>query len=365
VESQVDDALDHAQIADGINRHLRVLPSGSVVAIQGSWGRGKTDVLKADKAFLVTAFGALVMLVGILAVYGQTGTFELAAMKGTALPVMVSILLLVGMLSKSATLPFHTWLPDAGVAPSPVTALLHAAVLVKIGVYVFARLFLSTFPLEAQLRIVVMAIAAASALVSAGAALVETDIKRIIAYSTVSQIAFIFLGLAVGNELGAVGALLYILMHGLAKAGLFLSAGIIEQNAGTKDITKLGGLLRTMPVTAVSFLLCAFSVMGIPPFGGFIAKFMVISSAIGGGQIALGAVFMAGAVLTILYLFRLFSKVFLGEAKGGGAPAVERSPLMVACVAILAALSLAGGLLAFWPTQLATVAALQIPGVSQ
>jgi formate hydrogenlyase subunit 3/multisubunit Na+/H+ antiporter MnhD subunit len=181
----------------------------------------------------------------------------------------------------------------------------------------------------------------------------------------VSQIAFIFLGLAVGNELGAVGALLYILMHGLAKAGLFLSAGIIEQNAGTKDIRKLGGLLRTMPVTAVSFLFCAFSVMGIPPFGGFIAKYMVISSAIGGGQIALGAVFMAGAVLTILYLFRLFSRVFLGQAKGGGAPAIERSRLMVTCVAILAALSLAGGILAFWPTQLATVAALQIPGVTQ
>jgi NADH:ubiquinone oxidoreductase subunit 5 (subunit L)/multisubunit Na+/H+ antiporter MnhA subunit len=327
--------------------------------------RGKADVLKADKAFLVTAFGALVMLVGILAAYGQTGSFELSAMKGTVLPWTVSTLLLVGMLSKSATLPFHTWLPDAGVAPSPVTALLHAAVLVKIGVYVFARLFLSTFPLEAQLRIVVIVIAAASALVSAGAALVETDIKRIVAYSTVSQIAFIFLGLSTGNALGAAGALLYILMHGLAKAGLFLSAGIIEQNAGTKDITKLGGLLRTMPVTAVSFLFCAFSVMGIPPLGGFIAKYMVISSAIGGGQLALGAVFMAGAVLTILYLFRLFSRVFLGEARGGGAPAVERSRLMVTCVAILAALSLAGGVLAGWPTQLATIAALQMPGVSQ
>jgi formate hydrogenlyase subunit 3/multisubunit Na+/H+ antiporter MnhD subunit len=305
------------------------------------------------------------MLVGILAAYGQTGTFELSAMKGTVLPWTVSTLLLVGMLSKSATLPFHTWLPDAGVAPSPVTALLHAAVLVKIGVYVFARLFLSTFPLEEQLRIVVIVIAAASALVSAGAALVETDIKRIVAYSTISQIAFIFLGLATGNSLGAAGALLYILMHGLAKAGLFLSAGIIEQNAGTKDITKLGGLLPTMPVTAVSFLFCAFSVMGIPPLGGFIAKYMVISSAISGGQIALGAIFMGGAVLTILYLFRLFSRVFLGEPRGGGAPAVERSRLMVTCVAILAALSLAGGFLAGWPTQLATVAALQMPGVSQ
>ncbi len=166
------------------------------------------------------------MLVGILAVYGLTGTFDLRRDEGSRrFRCAVSLLLLVGMLSKSATLPFQTWLPDAGVAPSPVTALLHAAVLVKIGVYVFARLFLATFAFDEALRTVVAAIAGASALVSAGAALIDTDFKRIVAYSTVSQIGFIFLGLATGTPLGAAGALLYILMHGLAKAGLFLSAG--------------------------------------------------------------------------------------------------------------------------------------------
>jgi NADH:ubiquinone oxidoreductase subunit 5 (subunit L)/multisubunit Na+/H+ antiporter MnhA subunit len=326
--------------------------------------RGRNDVVRADKAFLVTAFGALVMLVGIIAVYGQGGTFDMETLKGTVLPWGVSAMLLVGMLSKSATLPFHTWLPDAGVAPSPVTALLHAAVLVKIGVYVYARLFLSTFALDAQLRLVVIIVAAASALVSAGAALVETDIKRIVAYSTVSQIAFIFLGLATGNPLGAAGALLYILMHGLAKAGLFLSAGIVEQNAHTKDIRQMGGLLKTMPVTAISFLFCAFSVMGIPPLGGFFSKYMVISSAVNGGQLALGAIFLGGAVLTILYLFRLFSKVFLGDSRSGPA-AVEGSWLMVGCVAALAVLSLAGGILVGWPAQLAQAAIQQMPGVAQ
>jgi len=324
--------------------------------------RGKADVLKADKAFLMTAFGALVMLIGILAVYGMTGTFDLEAMKGTALPLGISALLLVGLLSKSATLPFQTWLPDAGVAPSPVTALLHAAVLVKIGVYVFARLFLSTFAFDEALRTIVASIAGASALVSAGAALIETDFKRIVAYSTVSQIGFIFLGLAMGNALGAAGALLYILMHGLAKAGLFLSAGIVEQNAGTKDITKLGGLIRSMPWTAVAFLLCAFSVMGIPPFGGFFGKYMVISAAVSGDELVFGAVFLAGALLTILYLFRLFTKVFLGEPHGALAP--ERSRLMVACVVLLAALSLVGGLAVGWPSDLARVAISQMLGVA-
>ncbi len=324
--------------------------------------RGKSDVLKADKAFLVTAAGALVMLIGILAVYGLTGTFDLATMKGTALPLGVSVLLLAGLLSKSATLPFQTWLPDAGVAPSPVTALLHAAVLVKIGVYVFARLFLATFAFDEALRLLVASLAGASALVSAGAALVETDFKRIVAYSTVSQIGFIFLGLAMGNPLGAAGALLYILMHGLAKAGLFLSAGIVEQNAGTKDITKLGGLIRSMPWTAGAFLLCAFSVMGIPPFGGFFGKYMVLSAAVSGGEMVFGAVFLCGALLTILYLFRLFAKVFLGEAHGVLAP--EKSRLMVACVVLLAVLSLVGGLAVGWPSELARVAISQMLGVA-
>ncbi|HTZ52291.1 MAG TPA: NADH-quinone oxidoreductase subunit L [Spirochaetia bacterium] len=328
--------------------------------------RGKGDVLRADKAFLVTAFGALLMLLGIVAVYVQAGSFELGALRGTALPWLISAMFLAGMLSKSATLPFHTWLPDAGVAPSPVTALLHAAVLVKIGVYVFARLFLATFVLDPGMRMAVMGVAAASALVSAGAALVETDIKRIVAYSTVSQIAFIFLGLASGTAAGAVGALLYILMHGLAKAGLFLSAGVVEQNAGTKDIRKLGGLIRTMPVTAVSFLFCAFSVMGFPPLGGFFSKYLVVSSAVESGEPVMAAVFLGGAVLTILYLFRLFSRVFLGEPRGGALEAArERSVLMVASVALLAILSLAGGILVGWPSALARAAVAVMPGVAQ
>ncbi len=259
--------------------------------------REKKYVLKADKAFMVTIFGALLMLAGFIALYQQTGSFDLQAIKAAlgSSPVsnIILLMILAGILSKSATLPFHTWLPDAGVAPSPVTALLHAAVLVKIGVYVYARLFVATFPIEAIWHTVVPVIAVSSTLVSAAAAYMETDIKRLIAYSTVSQIGFIFFGLATGSVIGVAGGLLYILMHGLAKAGLFLSAGIIEQNAKTKDITKMGGLINTMPVTAISFLFCALSVMGVPPFGGFFSKYMVFAGGIQGKQWAVSAFFLA------------------------------------------------------------------------
>ena len=308
--------------------------------------REKNYVLKADKSFLVTVFGALLMLLGFIMIYQQTGSFDLAAIKETLktspLSNIAVALILFGILTKSATLPFHTWLPDAGVAPSPVTALLHAAVLVKIGVYVYARLFIATFTVPEIWHIVVPVIAAASALISAGAALIETDIKRIIAYSTISQIGFIFLGLAVGNEMGVAGGLLYILMHGIAKGGLFLCAGIVEQKTHIKDITKLGGLIYTMPVTAVSFLLCSFSVMGIPPFGGFWSKYMVISGAVSAREFAIASVFVAGAFLTLIYLFRLFMLVFLGDAKASNPK--EGSATMVSSVATLAFMSILGGI---------------------
>ncbi len=327
--------------------------------------REKTHVLRADKAFLVTVFGAVLMLIGFISIYQQTGSFDLGVIKESAKINPISNLavglILVGILSKSATLPLHTWLPDAGVAPSPVTALLHAAILVKIGIYVFARLFIATFSPAEFWHTVVPIIAAASALVSAGAALVETDLKRIIAYSTISQIGFIFFGLAVGNEIAVAGGLLYILMHGIAKAGLFLCAGIIEQNTKTKDITKLGGLMATMPVTAVSFLFCAFSVMGIPPFGGFFSKYMVFAGAVNGGQIWIGFVFLLGAVMTILYLFRAFNLIFLGEANIPGVK--EASPTMVTSVAILGVFSLLSGIFIWYPAKFALLGVWQMLGI--
>lgn len=324
--------------------------------------RGKDQVLRADKAFMVTVFGALVMLIGFIMLYQEIGSFDLAVIKEAAKTHAISnltvVFILIGILSKSATLPLHTWLPDAGVAPSPVTALLHAAVLVKIGVYVFARLFIVTMPLNEFWQITVAVIAGVSALVSAGAALVETDLKRIIAYSTISQIGFIFLGLATGNVIGIVGGLLYILMHGLAKAGLFLCAGIIEQNTKQKDITKLGGLITVMPVTAIAFLFSAFSVMGMPPFGGFFSKYMVITGALSAGHLIIALIFLLGAILTILYMFRMFNLVFFGEMKT--ASPKERSPLMVGCVAALAILSLVGGLLIYYPNAVAKTASGQM-----
>lgn len=326
--------------------------------------RDKEYVIKADKAFLVTVFGALLMLVGFMLLAQQCGSFDLStikeALKTQPLSGLAVLLILAGIFSKSATLPFQTWLPDAGVAPSPVTALLHAAVLVKIGVYVFARLFIVVMPLSQFWHVVVPAIAGLSALIAAGAALIDTNLKRIIAFSTISQIGFIFLGLACGNVIGVTGALLYILMHGLAKGGLFLCAGIVEQNTHSKDITKMGGLIKTMPWTAMAFLFCAFSIMGIPPLGGFFAKFMVMTGSVYSQPLYITLLFLCSAFFTILYLFRVFNLVFLGNNLIG--PVKEGSKLMVACVVLLAVLSFSGGLLIKYPADVARTVAQQMLG---
>ncbi len=319
--------------------------------------RDKIHIIKADKTFLVTFFGAVVMLFGFIQIYNQTQTFNILSMRGTLVPGSAVLLILIGMFAKSATVPIQTWLPDAGVAPSTVTALLHAAVLVKIGVYAYARIFNYTFAIPEGWQVAIPILAVISSLVAAGAATVENDLKRILAYSTVSQIGYIFLGLSVLEPTAVTGAILYLLMHGLAKGGLFLCAGIIEHNAHTKDIRHLGGLIKTMPITAIAFLISAFSVIGIPPMGGFFSKFMVIFGTVKSGNVGLAAVALFTAVMTAFYLYRVFSMVFLGEAK---ITVKEGTNSMIFVVSVLALLSILTGIFITYPMKLANIATLEI-----
>lgn len=308
--------------------------------------RKDQDKKKAVKTFLITVFGALFIMLAIAAVYAGNHTLDLTVLKGQHIPLIACVFLIIGMFSKSAILPFSTWLPDAGVAPSPVTALLHAAVLVKIGVYAFARIFY-TVPLDINLAHGVMYVAALSSLVAGGAAIMETNIKRIVAYSTISQLGFIFFALASGGVLGLAAGMLFILYHGAAKGGLFLCAGIIEHKTHTKDITKMGGLYKTLPVTMVCFAFCALSVMGIPPLAGFFSKFMAFkSAAAAGAPMGVIIMFLIAACFTAVYLLRLFNKVFLVPAASGAegelfAPAEKEAGVqMVSSVVILASLCL-------------------------
>ncbi len=317
-------------------------------------------IWKADKAFLLTFGGAVLMLLGFGLVFGQYGTFDLVgpnSLAGKPISAMALTLIMAGIFSKSATVPLHTWIPDAGVAPSTITSLLHAAILVKIGLYAFARMFLNGMVIPQHYLVWILGFAMASAFISGCGALMETNIKRVLAYSTVSQIGYMFLGFAAAASWGYIGAILYIMAHGLAKGGLFLCAGIIEHGTHTKDMTKMGGLVKKMPITAVVYIVCALSIAGIPPLAGFFAKDFVITGLMEGGHPVIATLAILTAILTLMYMLRSFHMVFLGAPRGESHH--EGSPIMVGVVAVIAALTLLSGLGLQIPWNLAKQADLQ------
>jgi len=294
----------------------------------------------ADTALLITVFGSFCMLIGLEMIWSETGTFAIDALRGQPISDLAIGLVMLGMLAKSAQIPLQIWLPAAGVAPSPVTALLHAAVLVVIGVFAFARIFVGVFGLSPTWQLVAQVLAIATILIAGGAAMVENNAKRILAYSTFGQLAYVFLGLATMNDVGVAGALAFLLAHSLAKAGLFLCIGIVEHQTHTRDIRELGGLIRTMPVTAITFALCALTIVGFPPTAGFFGKLMIVMGTAQSGNIPLAVLAVIGALMTLVYMARLFNAVFLGESRW---QTREGTPIMLATVIAFAVLSLIAG----------------------
>ncbi|MBR5429192.1 MAG: NADH-quinone oxidoreductase subunit L [Firmicutes bacterium] len=317
--------------------------------------RSVSSVRLAGKALLVNVFCSLLMLGGFISIYMQMGTFNLLDMQGRGVDNWLMAMMLIGILAKSAVLPLHSWLSSASGAPASVSALIGGSVMVNLGVYIYARLFLAGFQLEPVWTVVTPAIAAVSALVAAGAALRETDIKRILSCSAVCQTSFILMGVSCGTMIGAAGGLIYILMNALATGGLFLCAGMIECSTGVRDIRELGGLAKNMPLTAVAFGLCALSVMGLPPFGGFFAKYMLIAGAVQSGHTWLALLFAAAALMTVIYLLRVFTEVFFGPLINH--EAAEGSWEMVVSMLLLGGLSLISGIFISIPSDVAVYVA--------
>ena len=273
-----------------------------------------------------------------------------AAPVGGTVANLIALGLLGGALAKSAQLPLHTWLPDAMEGPTPVSALIHAATMVTAGVYLIVRchpLFENAYVIQD----LAAGLGAATLLMAGLIALVQTDIKRVIAYSTMSQIGYMF----VGAGLGAYpSAMFHLMMHAFFKALLFLAAGIaIHAITGEQDIRKLAGIGKLMPFTKIVFLIGSLALVGIPPFAGFFSKDPIISAALGhGGWYGdlIYAVCLIGAFLTGLYAFRLYFIVFTGEPAAFAREHFHRhhgqeGPLSMRwTVGVLAVLSTVGGL---------------------
>jgi NADH-quinone oxidoreductase subunit L len=365
----------HAYKALFVFSMLLLVQSGNLLLLLAGWGMvglssyllinfwhfRKTAVDAGKKAFIMNAVGDATFALALFLLIQQAGSLDFASTleegvleEGSTVAVLVALGLLGGAIAKSAQVPLHTWLPDAMEGPTPVSALIHAATMVTAGVYLIAR----TAPLfEAAPAIHDLAgiLGAVTLLLAGLIALVQTDIKRVIAYSTMSQIGYMFVGVG----LGAYGAGLFHLMtHAFFKALLFMAAGIvIHALAAEQDIRKMGGLARSLPLTYRAFIVGSLALAAIPPFAGFFSKDAVLASAANSGALGwiLWTAGIAGAFLTAVYTFRLLFIVFWGEPS----PFV-REHLHVA--------RFEGGVAMAWPvavlTLLATIGGfLQIPGI--
>jgi len=311
----------------------------------------------ANKAFIVNRIGDFGFLIGMFLIFVTFGSlnFQSVFIQASAFPVGASVImwitlaLFLGATGKSAQIPLFVWLPDAMAGPTPVSALIHAATMVTAGIYMVARcsiLFaLAPFTME-----VIAVIGATTALFAASIGLVQNDIKKVLAYSTVSQLGYMFLALGVG---AFTAGIFHLLTHAFFKALLFLGAGaVIHAMHGDQDIQKMGGLKSYLPKTFVTFLVGAIAISGIPPLSGFISKDEILWKTFSHGHVVLWMMGAIGAALTAFYMFRLLALTFGGDKRWvPGSHPHEAPATMTIPLIILAALSLAGGAFG-WPASL-------------
>lgn len=322
----------------------------------GFWFRNTAYNNAARKAFVMNRIGDLGFLLGIILIFITFGSitygevFDKAGTVSPAIVTSIALLLFIGAMGKSAQIPLYTWLPDAMAGPTPVSALIHAATMVTAGIYMIVRSNV-LYSISEVASETVAIVGVITALFAATIGLFQNDIKKILAYSTVSQLGLMFLGLGVGAYSSAV---FHVTTHAFFKALLFLGAGsVIHAMGGEQDIRKMGGLRGRIKITFITMLLGTIAISGIPPFSGFFSKDEILAHTYEHSK-ALWALGMIASILTAFYMFRLLFLTFFGKFRGTHeqehhlheSPASMTIPLIV-----LAVLSVAGGLLGlpeFW-----------------
>ncbi|MCU0430490.1 MAG: NADH-quinone oxidoreductase subunit L [Cytophagaceae bacterium] len=319
----------------------------------GFWFKNTNYNNAAKKAFIMNRVGDLGFLIGMLLIFVKVGSLEYATVfgqaplvfeSGTTDIVVITLCLFVGAMGKSAQIPLYTWLPDAMAGPTPVSALIHAATMVTAGIYMIVRSNV-LYTLAPFTQDFIMIIGLCTALFAATIGLVQNDIKKVLAYSTVSQLGYMFFALGLGAY---TTGLFHVTTHAFFKALLFLGSGsVIHAMSGEQDIRSMGGLRKKLPITFLTFLIGTIAIAGIPPFAGFFSKDEILAYAYQRSPI-LWALGILGALMTTFYMFRMFFLTFFGEFRGTEhqrshlheSPLIMTLPLM-----ILSILSIAGGFL--------------------
>ena len=316
----------------------------------GFWFKDNSNNDAARKAFVMNRIGDFGFLLAVFWLIAKLGTADYHDVFSNVSKLSlfditgITLLLFIGATGKSAQIPLYTWLPDAMAGPTPVSALIHAATMVTAGIYMIARSNI-LFTMAPVTQSVIAVIGLATAVVAATIALKQNDIKKVLAYSTVSQLGYMFLGLGVGAYTGAV---FHVMTHAFFKALLFLGAGsVIHAMGGEQDMRNMGGLKKYMSITHITFLLGCFAIAGIPPFAGFFSKDEILAAAFAKNPVY-WAVGVLTAFMTAFYMFRLYGMTFLGKFRGTHdqehhlheSPAAITIPLIV-----LAILAVVGGLI--------------------
>ncbi|PKB78632.1 MAG: NADH-quinone oxidoreductase subunit L [SAR202 cluster bacterium Io17-Chloro-G9] len=321
----------------------------------GFWHERPAAREAAKKAFIVTRIGDVGLLIGILLLWREVGSFSMseaftAASSGTmgeGVTTAAALLLLLGAMGKSAQFPFHVWLPDAMEGPTPVSALIHAATMVVAGVYLVARAFPIFQAYDGDALLVVAIVGLVTALMAASVALVSVDLKRILAYSTISHLGLMMLSL---GAFGYTAAIFHLLAHGFAKALLFLGAGSVMHSTDAQDIRQMGGLVKVMPITAIVFSVGALSLGGIPILAGFWSKDEILTAVSQNRNPAFIVLALLVAFMSAFYMARAMFVVFFGDLRQGLEHAHESPWVMAAPMILLAILAAGFGLISFnWP----------------
>jgi NADH-quinone oxidoreductase subunit L len=317
----------------------------------GFWFNRASAAGAAKKAFVVNRIGDFGFMVGLMLVFASFGTlsyagiFESASSElTTGMATAIGLLFLVGAAGKSAQIPLYVWLPDAMEGPTPVSALIHAATMVTAGVYLVAR-SAPIFALSPAAQITVATVGALTALWAASIAMAQRDVKKVLAYSTISQLGYMFL--AVGTT-AYVAGIFHLMTHAFFKALLFLAAGsVIHAMGGQQDMDKMGGLFKKMPITAVTMGIATLAIAGIPPLSGFWSKDEILGAAFarGGWFSVLWVVGLVTALMTAFYMTRQWVLVFMGEPRWEEGTVPHESPrVMTVPLVALAVLATVGGL---------------------
>jgi len=318
----------------------------------GFWYTRPSATEAGKKAFIVNRIGDFGFLLGMFTLFAWGGSLQYDRLfavaphvfaAGGAAITAATLLLFLGATGKSAQIPLYTWLPDAMEGPTPVSALIHAATMVTAGVYMVARchVLFEMAPISME---VVAIVGATTALLAATIGMVQNDIKRVLAYSTVSQLGYMFFACGVG---AFTAGIFHLMTHAFFKALLFLGAGsVIHALSDEQDLRRMGGLARRLPWTHATMLIATIAIAGIPPFAGFFSKDEILHGAFASGHYGIWAAGLVGALLTAFYMFRLYILAFRGESRLSHEAEHhlhESPPSMIVPLVLLAALSVVGG----------------------